>query len=65
MSTEFTRQEYQSGLPFPSPEDLPNPRIEPRVTREALILMRIVTKKIISIGRIWRNKNPCALLVRM
>ena len=27
---EFTRQEYQSGLPFPSPGDLPNPGIEPR-----------------------------------
>ena len=24
------RQEYWSGLPFPSPEDLPNPGIEPR-----------------------------------
>ena len=22
-------QEYQSGLPFPSPADLPNPGIEP------------------------------------
>ena len=25
----FSRQEYQSGLPFPSPGDLPNPGIEP------------------------------------
>ena len=25
----FPRQEYWSGLPFPSPEDLPNPGIEP------------------------------------
>ena len=24
-SMEFSRQEYWSGLPFPSPEDLPNP----------------------------------------
>ena len=29
-SMGFSRQEYQSGLPFPSPEDLPNPGIEPR-----------------------------------
>ena len=28
-SMEFFRQEYWSGLPLPSPEDLPNPRIEP------------------------------------
>ena len=26
---EFSRQEYWSGLPFPSPEDLPDPGIEP------------------------------------
>ena len=25
----FSKQEYWSGLTFPSPEDLPNPRIEP------------------------------------
>ena len=27
-SMEFSRQEYQSGLPFPSQGDLPDPRIE-------------------------------------
>jgi len=25
----FPRQEYWSGLPFPSPEDLPDPEIKP------------------------------------
>ena len=29
LSTGFSMQEYQSGLPFPSPGDLPNPGIEP------------------------------------
>ena len=28
LSTGFSRQEYWSGLPFPSPGDLPNPGIE-------------------------------------
>ena len=28
-SMEFSRQEYWSGLPFPSPGDLPDPGIEP------------------------------------
>ena len=28
-STGFSRQEYWSGLPFPSPGNLPNPGIEP------------------------------------
>ena len=27
---EFSRHEYWSGLPFPSPWDLPDPGIEPR-----------------------------------
>jgi len=28
LSMEFPRQEYWSGLPFPSPGDLPDPGIE-------------------------------------
>ena len=29
ISMEFSRHEYQSGLPFPSPEDFPDPGIKP------------------------------------
>ena len=29
LSMEFSRQEYWNGLPFASPGDLPDPRIEP------------------------------------
>ena len=29
LSMGFSRQEYWSGLPFPSPEDLPKPGMEP------------------------------------
>ena len=29
LPMEFSRQEYQSGLPFPPPWDLPDPGIEP------------------------------------
>ena len=29
LSIGFPREEYWSGLPFPSPGDLPNPAIEP------------------------------------
>ena len=31
LSMAFSRQEYWSGLPFPSPGDLPTPRIEPEI----------------------------------
>ena len=30
QSMKFSRPEYWSGQPFPSPGDLPNPGIEPR-----------------------------------
>ena len=30
LSMGFSRQEYRSGLPLPSPGDLPNPGIKPR-----------------------------------
>ena len=30
MSMGFSRQYYWSGLPFPSPVDLPHPGMEPR-----------------------------------
>ena len=29
LSMEFSRQDYRSGLPFPSPGDLPDPGIQP------------------------------------
>ena len=30
LSMGFSRQEYWSGLPFPSPGNFPNPGVEPR-----------------------------------
>jgi len=30
LSMDFSRQDYWKVLPFPSPEDLPNPGTEPR-----------------------------------
>ena len=32
LSMGFSRQEYWSGVPFPSPDDLPNPGMEPGST---------------------------------
>ena len=37
LSMGFPRQEYWSGLPFPSPEDLPDPGIGPRSIASLLI----------------------------
>ena len=51
-SMGFSRQEYWSGLPFPSPGDLPDPGIKPRsptLQADALIsMMRLC-------NRIWQE----------
>ena len=51
----FFRQEYWSGLPFPSPGDLPDPGIEPKcpalekilyhLSHQGSIVMVVLTKK--------------------
>ena len=38
LFTEFSRQEYRSGLPFPSPGDLPNPGKPPLKTSALAVL---------------------------
>ena len=40
-SMGFSRQEYWSGLPFPSSEDLPNPGIEPGLLHCRQMLYRL------------------------
>ena len=42
-SVEFSRQEYWSGLPFPSPEDLPNPGIKPTPPETPVLAGRFFT----------------------
>ena len=37
LSMGFSRQEYWSGLPCPSPEDLPDPGIEHRSPADSLL----------------------------
>ena len=47
LSMGFSRQEYWSGLPFPSPGDLPDPGIKPRSpSLEADALMETRAKHI-------------------
>ena len=41
LSMGFSRQEYCSGLPFPSPGDLPNPGIEPRSLKSPALAGRL------------------------
>ena len=43
LSVGFPRQEYWSGLPFPSPGDLPDPGIEPRSPVSPVLAGRFFT----------------------
>ena len=43
LSMGFSQQEYQSGLPFPPPGDLPNPGIEPRSLKSPALVGRFFT----------------------
>ena len=64
----FSRQEYWSGLPFPSPEDLPDPGTEPLVscisrwilyhwaTKEALSFLYLQLKSLIKI-QLWMYRT--------
>ena len=43
LSMGFPREEYQSGLPFPSPRDLLNPGIEPKPLVSPALVGRFTT----------------------
>ena len=43
LSVGFSRQEYWSGLPFPSPGDLPDPGIEPMSLTSPALAGRLFT----------------------
>ena len=43
LSEGFSRQEYWSGLPFPTPGDLPDPRIEPASLTSPTLASRFFT----------------------
>ena len=45
LSMGFSRQEYWSGLPFPSPGDLPNPAIEPRSPSSQADALKAILKE--------------------
>ena len=43
-SMEFSRQEYWSGLPFPTPGDLPDPGIESMSLASCVLLEKNKTR---------------------
>ena len=43
LSMGFPRQEYESGLPFPPPKDLPHPGIQPMSLASPALVGRFFT----------------------
>ena len=41
LSMGFPQQEYWSGLPFPPPQDLPNPRTEPEYPTSPVLHLQV------------------------
>ena len=61
---EFFRQEYWSGLPVPSPGDLPYPRTEPRSpTLQADALPSEPPGKPRVLGRFIKSVNSCTSIL--
>ena len=46
LSMEFSRQEHWSGLPFPPPEDFPDPGIEPMSLASLVLVGRFFTTEL-------------------
>ena len=47
LSMEFFRQEYRSELPFPTPENLPDPGIEPTSLVSSVLAGRFFTTELL------------------
>ena len=61
LSMEFSRQEYWSGLPFPSPGDLPDSGIEHRsAALRADALPSEPTQAFLENTKTWKNEKRVA-----
>ena len=56
LSMGFSRQEYWSGMPFPSPGDLPNPGIKPMSLSSLQLAGRFFTT--VSPGKLLQANKP-------
>ena len=60
LSTRFSRQEYWSGVPFPPPGDVPEPRIEPTSTASLALTGRLFTTEPLGKPNICRGIGDSA-----
>ena len=76
LSMGFYRWEYESGLPFPSPGDLPKPGIEPATPESPALAGRLLTteprgkplfiyRTILNIFRVRASEQRASISLRM
>ena len=53
LSMGFLRQEYWSGLPFPSPGDLPDPKIKPESSEPPVLVGEFFITLPLGSAQIW------------
>ena len=63
LSMEFSRQEYWSGLPFPTPGDLPDPETEPTSLMSPPLAGRFFTTSTTWEALIWGRMDSCICMV--
>ena len=61
LSMGFSRQEYWSELSFPSPEELPNPGIEPASLISPALSGRFFITTVIPKAHVKKDKHPLIL----
>ena len=64
LSIGFSRQEYWSRLPFPSPGDLPDPGVEPRSPHCRQILYRLSHQRMRASQPQWELPNAAGSAAR-
>ena len=64
LSTGFSRQEYWSGLSFPSPGDLPDPEIKPMSpVQEASLALQADSLPLSHQDKIFKNFNKVIIII--
>ena len=61
---EFSGQEYWSGLPFPTPGDLPNPGIDPTSPMSPSLAGRLFTNKLGRSLKYWQAPRSSGELIK-
>ena len=64
LSTEFSRQAYWSGLPFPTPENLPNPENRTWVLKSTAWKIHPLQINVTHFDITWERKKETSIMIK-